>query len=54
MTVVYLLNSLSCVLAHINVKDEDATGEALANAVIELVQQTGSLSPGDTIKIEEV
>jgi len=52
MTTVTLYNSLDCALASIQLKDEDATGEAIANAACELVQQTGVLHEGDTIRIE--
>jgi hypothetical protein len=54
MTIISLYNSLDCVLASIKLKDQDATGEAMAAAAIELIEQTGSLNQGDIIKIEEV
>jgi hypothetical protein len=52
MTAVYLRNSLDCVLGCIQLSDADATGEALARAAIELIEQTGVLHEGDTITVE--
>jgi len=52
MTTVTLYNSLDCPLGSIRLKDEDATGEAIARAACELVEQTGVLHEGDSIRIE--
>jgi hypothetical protein len=51
MTIITLY-ARDCALGSITLSDEDATGEAIARAAIELVEQTGVLHEGDAIKIE--
>ena len=53
MTRIVLFNSCRCELASITLSDRDATGEAIARAAIELIEQTGSLNGGDVIDIIE-
>lgn len=53
MTIIALFNSLNCELCRVSLKYEDATGEAIAKAAMEIIQQTGSLSEGDSVRVFE-
>lgn len=54
MTVVAHYNSQGCEIARIELTDEDATTQAIAQAAIDLVASCMSLSEGDKITVETV